>query len=211
MRTSSSLQAKQFSRDCCINNTHVLLTQFQKPRVASDPLELALEVWKERVVLGTGWAMGVQAPPFTHNLNNKHGFEEVGEYEVDLDDYGFLHKEERIISGNYAWKFMVRWEASGSATQAPDEARKPVKGTGKERPREDMEEHVAVPKLEKGKGKEQQLPGEGNYPAPGKLSGYDAEQTRIWEKVEQRLDDIRLRWGACSRPNPTLESESLIL
>lgn len=99
--------------------------------------------------------MWVQAPPSTHNLNNKHCFEEVGEYEVNLDNYGFLHKEERIIFGNYAWKFMVRWEASGSATQAPDEARKHVKGKGKERPREDMEEHVTAQRFEKGKGKEQ--------------------------------------------------------
>ena len=176
-RASSSLQAKHLPRDYCIINSLVLLPQFQKPGVARVLLEHAIGFWKKRVVVGTEWAMWVQAPAITHNMYKIYGFKEVGEYEVDLGDYGFLPKEERKIFGNYAWKFMILKEASGSATEEPAGARKVDKGKGKEQTQDGLG------------------PDEGNRSTPEELSQHDAERTRTWEEAEQRLDEIRFRRG----------------
>ncbi|CAD6581795.1 MAG: hypothetical protein ASARMPREDX12_000669 [Alectoria sarmentosa] len=199
-RASSSLQAEHLPRHFCIINSLVLLPQFQKPGVARVLLEHAIGFWKQRVMVGTEWAMWVQAPAITHNMYKIYGFKEVGEYEVDLGDYGFLPKEERKIFGNYAWKFMVLNGTSGSAIEEPAGAQKVDKGKGKDKSPEKVEEHVTAREVGKGKGKDQTQDDlgldEGNHSTSEEISQHDAERTRTWEEAEQRLDEIRFRRGA---------------
>lgn len=63
---------------------------------------------------------------------------------------------------------------------------------------QNVEIHVAVRELDKGKRKEQQLDSlrldEYEHPVRGR-SGYEAEQTHVWEEAEERLEEIRLRRG----------------
>lgn len=223
-RASSRLQAQHLPRDYCIINTLVVLPEFQRTSVPNSLLLHAIDFWKKRVEVGTEWAMWVQAPPFTQNLYRRYGFEDVGEYEVDLGDYGFLPKEEREVSGKYNWKFMVRREASGSAIGEPDGAREPDQDKGKEQEPEDVEEHAAAEKQGKGKSQEQQpedveefvgerdrgkgkeqglddLQADENiHPARGDPSEYDAERTRSWEEAEERIKDIHFRRGPSPLP-----------
>lgn len=198
-RASSNLQAIHLPRHYCIINTLVVLPEFQQSGVPNSLLLHAIDFWKNRVAVGTEWAMWVQAPPFTQNLYRRYGFEEVGAYELDLGDYGFSPKQEREVSGKYNWKFMVRREASGSAIGDPDGARNSDEDKGMEQELEDVEEHASMPKREKGKDKEQRIDNlqadENVHPAYGHLSESDAERTRAWEKAVERLEDIHFRRG----------------
>lgn len=139
-RASSSLQSEHLPRRYCIINTLVVLPEFQQRGVANGLLHRALEYWSKSVAVGTEWAMWVQAPPFAHTLFSAFGFEEVGQYEVDLGDYGYHCKEEREVEGWYDWKFMVKREASGSAIPKPEGVGTADKGKGKERESEDEDE-----------------------------------------------------------------------
>ena len=198
-RASSDLQAKNLPRQYCIINTLVVLPDFQQSGVPNSLLLHAIDFWKKRVAVGTEWAMWVQAPPFAQNLYRRYGFEEVGEYELDLGDYGFFPKRERGVSGKYNWKFMVRREASGSAIGDPDGARDSDEDKDVEKELEDEEEHAAMPKQDKGKDKEQRIANlqadEEVHPAYGHLSKSDAERTRALEEAEKRLKDIHFRRG----------------
>ena len=64
---------------------------------------------------------------------------------------------------------------------------------------QNVEIHVAVRELDKGKRKEQQLDSlhldEYEHPVRGGCSEHEAEQTHVWEEAEERLEEIRLRWG----------------
>ena len=196
-RASSDLQAKHLPRHYCIINTLVVLPEFQQSGVPNSLLLHAIDFWKKKVAVGTEWAVWVQAPPFTQTLCRLYGFKEVGEYELDLGDYGFSPKQEREVFGNYKWKFMVRREGSGSAIGDPDGTRSSDGDKGMEQEPEDVEEHVAMREQGKGKSKEQRVDKvqahEDVHPGRGDSLEGDAEQTRAWEKAEERLRDIHLR------------------
>ena len=74
----------------------------------------------------------MQAPPFVPRLYKRYGFEEVGEYAIELGDYGIFPKEKRTISGEFAWKFMILRETGGSTFKEPHIAPKADKGKSKE-------------------------------------------------------------------------------
>ncbi|KAF6225484.1 hypothetical protein HO133_009484 [Letharia lupina] len=178
-QASSSLQAKHLPHDHCIINTFVLHPDFQKAGVANGLLEHAVELWSEQ--------NGRHGCKLRTSLEicTRDGFEEVGDYAIDLGDYGFWPKEKRTIVGKYVWKFMVLRGASGLATEEPEGARKHDNGKSKEQQLENVREHVAARKLDKG---------EDDYLAGGEPSEHDEERTK-WEEAEQRLEEIRSRRG----------------
>ena len=171
-RLSSSLQAEHLPPNCCIINTLVFLPQYEETGVAHQLIGRVINFWKDRVMVGTEWAIWVQTPTAFRYIYIIHGFKEVGEYEVNLDDHGFPPEGQRSVSGTYEWKFMVLRGASGSATVEPGGAQNPDQGKdeehvaarkidkgksngkGKEQRSRDVEEHFAARKLEKGKDKE---------------------------------------------------------
>ena len=223
-RTSSSLQAKHLPRDYCIINTLVLMPELPESEITNALLKHAIKFWRNRVMLRTEWAIWVQAPHFAEHFYRGFGFKELGEYKVNLGNYGFLPKEKRYISGEYGWKFMILRGPSGSATNEPNAVWKLNKGKSKEQPLEDTEEHVAAwkpyknkkdilledeeepaaaRKLGKGKGKDRRLEDqqdEENGPGRENLSERDAKRKREWEEAEERLEDIRLQRGAPPLP-----------
>ncbi|KAL9072319.1 MAG: hypothetical protein Q9161_003638 [Pseudevernia consocians] len=220
-RASSSLQAKNLPHDYCIINTLVMIPEMYKSGVAHKLVECAIRFWRNRVTVGTEWAMWVQAPPFAQKLYKGFGFEELGEYTVDLGDYGFLPWEERPIHGEYGWKFMVLRGTSDVATKEPVAAwkskrrkhkeqqledaeediaaKRPDKGKMKHQPLEDEEEHAAARKFGKGKGRDHrpddQQQDEDSHAAHEGLAERDTKRKRAWEEAEKRLEDIRLRRG----------------
>lgn len=155
-RASSSLQAKNLPRHYCIINTVVVLPGYSQKGVVDNLIQHVIEYWKQKVPVGKEWAIWVQAPPFTHDLYSRYGFEEVGEYEVELGDYGYHRQQEREVFGKYNWKFMVRRPVRISATWESAGAEESDKGEGKERESEDVEEHLATWERGKGKGKEKE-------------------------------------------------------
>ena len=52
-------------------------------------------------------------------MYEENAFKEVGEYKIELGDYGFPPKKDRNVSGEYCWKFMVRREPRESAINEP--------------------------------------------------------------------------------------------
>ena len=153
---SSRLQAKNLPRHYCIINTLVVLPEYRSSRAVNGLVQHAIDYWRKRVAAGTEWAIWVQAPPFARDLYIRYGFEEVGEYEVDLGDYGYYRKEEREVFGKYNWKFMVRRQARITATWEPAGAEELDKGKGNERELEDAEENLATRREGKGKERESQ-------------------------------------------------------
>lgn len=188
---SSNLQAKHLPANYCIINTLVIREGYERSGIALALLQYVIDFWGNRVMVGTEWAIWVQAPPVLVELYADNGFEEVGECEVDLGDYGFFSEAELRVPGKYIWKFMVLKEASGLATKKPDlptkepdAKRKQDKGKGKEQSRE---------KPDKGKGKEQRLD---NLQLDDQgYSEHGPDQTRIWEEAEERMEQIRTQWG----------------
>lgn len=152
-RTSSSLQAKHLPPNYCIINTLVFVHQYEMTGVANHLIRHAVNFWRDRVAVGTEWAVWVQTPTAFRYIYIMNGFKEVDGYAVDLGDYGFFPKQERRVSGNYEWSFMVLQGASGSATVEPDGAEDFGQGKKHERRPKDVEEHVAARKVDKDKGK----------------------------------------------------------
>ena len=83
--------------------------------IASALLEHVISYWEKEVEVGTEWAIWVQSPPFIASLYKGYDFEELGEYRIELSDYGFPPKSDRNISGRYRWKIMILRVPSGSA------------------------------------------------------------------------------------------------
>ena len=189
-RASSSLQAKHMPPDHCIINALVVYQheQFEESGVANALLEHVIEYWRKQVEVGTEWAIWVQATAFAQPWYKNYGFDEVGEYNIELGDYGFLPKCKRRPSqkGKYGWKFMIRREPSGSAIDRP----------------------LVAPKLDKGKGKQQDLddlqPDEDSQPQHEDRSKYDLAKYHkdTWESAEERLEKI---WNG--QGNPPLSGE----
>lgn len=172
-RVSSSLQAIHLPRDHCIINTFVLYPEFERMVVADKLLEHVIEFWRNCVMVGTEWAIWVQAPPYISKLYESHGFEVVGEYTVDLGEYGFLPKEKRSISGTYVWKFLVLRGSSGSATgeleSEPDAATESDEDEGEEQTMEDVKMRIAARPHDEIKSKEQPLQNVGKHDARREL------------------------------------------
>ena len=188
-RVSSSLQAKHMPPDYCIINALVYYKhqQFEDIDIAGALLKKVIAYWKNEVEIGTEWAIWVQAPATAQLMYEENGFEEVGEYNIEIGDYGYPHKEDRNVSGNYGWKFMVRREPSGSAFDEP----------------------LAEPILDKGKGKQQDLddrqPDEESQPEDRESSEHEDAQLQAqneydWESADKRLESIRTG-------NPSLSGE----
>ena len=188
-RTSSSLQAKHMPLDHCIINDVVYYKpqQFEDTDIAGALIERVIRYWRNEVNVGTEWAIWVQAPSLAHFTYKEHGFEEVGEYNIiDIGDYGFPPKRDRNISGKHGWKFMVRREPSGSAVDEP----------------------LANPHLDKGKGREQDLdhrrPDKESQSQDRKRPEYETPelQENAWQSANRRLENIRTGQG-----NPRLSGE----
>ncbi len=180
-QTSSRLREKHLPRNHCIINALILYPQFEEKAVANKLLERVIEFWKTRVKTGTEWAIWVQAPPFIQRLYYRYGFEEVGEYSVELGNYGFLPKEERTISGKYAWKFMVLKGTSESRIRRAEEVRKVDKAISQQQPLQYAEQRVPVWEIFQDQSKEQ---------PPEDTQEHIAAQTPGKSKEEeQRMDD----------------------
>ena len=189
-RASSRLQAKHMPPDHCIINALVVYQheQFEESGVANALLEHVIKYWREQVEVGTEWAIWVQATAFVQPWYKNYGFDEVGEYNIELGDHGFLPKCKRRPSqkGKYGWKFMIRREPSGSAVDRP----------------------LVAPKVDKGKGKQQDLedlqPDEDSQPQHKDHSKYDLAKYHkdTWESAEERLEKI---WNG--QGNPPLSGE----
>ena len=188
-RTSSSLQAKHMPPDHCIINALVYYKheQFEDTDIAGALIERVIQYWRNEVNVGTEWAIWVQAPSSAKLTYEGHGFEEVGEYNIiDIGDYGFPHKWDRNVSGKYGWKFMVRREPSGSAVDEP----------------------LAKPHLEKGKGREQDLdhrqPDKESQTQDRKRPEYETPELQeyAWQSADRRLENIRT-----GQDNPPLSGE----
>ena len=210
-QTSSRLQEKHLPRNHCIINALILYPQFEENAVANKLLERVIEFWKTRVKTGTEWAIWVQAPPFIQRLYYRYGFEEVGEYSVELGSYGFLPKEERTISGKYAWKFMVlkgtgdsriggvegvRKVDKAKSQQQPlqyAEQRVPVweifQDQSKEQPLEDTQEHVAAQTLGKSNEREQRMEDAEDSSAVRRVEKGKSKE----HKLEEPQDQVPLR------------------
>lgn len=99
------MQAKHLPHDHCIINTLVLHPDFQKAGVANGLLEHAIELWSEQ--------NGLHGCKLRTSLEicTRDGFEEVGDYAIDLGDYGFgPRKRERLLesmSGS-SWSYAGR-------------------------------------------------------------------------------------------------------
>lgn len=206
-RASSSLQAKNLPRDYCIINTLVMIPEMYKSGVANKLVERAIKFWENRVTVGTQWAMWVQAPPFAQKLYKGFGFEEVGEYTVDLGDYGFLRREERQIHGEYGWKFMVLRGASGLATKKPVAAWKSKRRKNKEQQLEDAEEDVAAKKPDKGKRKEQPLEDEEEHAAARKPDKGKRKEEPLEEEEEHATRKLDKGKGKDHRPDDQQQDE----
>ena len=220
-RVSSDLQARHLPRNHCIINTIAMYPQYQWSVVPKRLLAHAIDFWKQKVKVGTEWAMWVQAPLAGRHMYKKFRFQVVGRYDVELGDYGFPPKEDRKISGKYPWIFMVLRGESGSATPVPVGPREVEMGKIVEEESEDAEEIVMPLKLkkgkivveqsedveeivmprkkEKGKGKERPLhdlrSDEARRPASVNLSDDDAQRMQDWVEAEERLEQIRTRQG----------------
>lgn len=140
-RASSSLQAKHMPPNHCIINALTLYNheQFDDMDIASALLEHVILYWENEVDVGTEWAIWVQSPPFLASLYNGYGFEELGEYEIELSNYGFPPKSERKVSGRYGWKFMILRLPSGSAIPVAPAL---GKGKGKQQDLDDLQEKL---------------------------------------------------------------------
>ncbi|KAM0804191.1 hypothetical protein BDR22DRAFT_818348 [Usnea florida] len=188
-RTSSSLQAKHIPPDHCIINALVYYKheQFEDTDIAGALIETVIRYWRNEVNVGTEWAIWVQAPSSAHFTYKEHGFEEVGEYNIiDIGDYGWPPKRGRNASGKHGWKFMVRREPSGSPVDEP----------------------LANPHLDKGKGREQDLnhrkPDKESQPQDRKRPEYETPELPeyAWQSADRRLVNIRTGQG-----NPPLSGE----
>ena len=168
-RASSSLQAKHMPLNHCIINALTLYNheQFDDMDIASALLEHVIKYWRNEVDVGTEWAIWVQSPPFLASLYKGYGFEELGEYRIELSKYGYPPKTERKVSGRYGWKFMILRLPSGSAIPiAPALG----KGKGKQQDLDDL--------LEKHKNRwelaerrlEEIWEGRGHPPLPGEVN-----------------------------------------
>ena len=223
-RASSSLQAKHLPRNYCIINTLVFMPELPESEITNALVKHAIKFWRNRVMLRTEWAIWVQVPHVADHVYRRFGFKELGEYIVNLGNYGFLPREERYTYGEYGWKFMILRGPSGSATNEPNAVWKLNKGKSKEQPQEDTKKHVAAWKPDKskteepledeaehaaarkpgkGKGKDRRLEDqqdEENDPARETFSERDAKRKHDWEEAEKRLEEIRLRRGAPPLP-----------
>lgn len=93
----------------CILSTLVVDPKYQNRGIASALLTKAIN--RSEVCSFPIW---VQAPEACQSLFTKHGFEEVDEYQLDLDKLtpeGKGKKKAVSIPGKHVWKFMVRKES----------------------------------------------------------------------------------------------------
>ena len=219
-RASSSLQAIHMLPDHCIINALVLYPDFEGWGVAESLLEQVIHYWRNKVEAGTAWTIWVQAPAFAQSIYKNYAFDEVGEYNVELGDHGFSPKSKRSVSGKYGWKFMVRRDPSGSASDEPlianldkykskeqrlEEVEESVperrldKGKAKEQEPKEGEMDGEARKLNKGKGKKQDLddlqPDKESQPRHEDLSEYHPEPKCAWEGAEIRLNEIQTMQG----------------
>ena len=167
-RASSSLQATHMPRNHCIINALTLYNheQFDDMDIASPLLEHVIMYWRNEVDVGTEWAIWVQSPPFLASLYKGYGFEELGEYRIELSNYGYPPKSERKVSGRYGWKFMILRLPSGSAIPlAPALG----KGKGKQQDLDDLLEKLKS-RWELAESRLEEIwEGRGHPPLPGEV------------------------------------------
>ena len=185
-RRSSSLQAKYLPPDHCIINALVYCKheQFKDIDIAGALLESVIWDWRNMAMTRTEWAIWVQAPASAQLMYEEHDFEEVGEYNIEIGNYGVFPQED--VSGKYGWKFMVRRETNASA----------------------IDRRLAELILDTGKGKQQDLddrPPDEESQSQTRESSDDEDdplQRYAWESADRRLKAIRTGQG-----NPALSGE----